>query len=166
MIYGGDLMSNFAGSVRSGDAKMTKGVIISKLAKVIENEPKELIKALKESGVSIDDKTSVSNLIDKSISSLYENEKFREEVAKLLVSDYSNVAGGVVVGAVSETLGQVFGMINSSQDRKAQEEADKRALQMQLLEGEEKKTNWLPIVIIGGVLVIGGMVAYITLKKK
>lgn len=165
MIYGGDLMSNFAGSVQSGDAKMTKGVIISKLAKVIENEPKELIKALKESGVSIDEKTSISNLIDKSVSSLYENEKFREEVAKLLVSDYSN-AGGIVVGAVSETLGQVFGMINSSQDRKAQEEADKRALQMQLLEGDEKKTNWLPIVIIGGVLVIGGMVAYITLKKK
>ena len=37
---------------------------------------------------------------------------------------------------------------------------------MQLLEGDEKKTNWLPIVIIGGVLAIGGMVAYITLKKK
>jgi hypothetical protein len=165
MIYGGDLMSNFAGSVQSGDAKMTKSVIISKLAKVIENEPKELINALKESGVSIDEKTSVSNLIDKSISSLYENEKFREEVAKLLVSDYSNAAG-LVVGAVSETLGQVFGMINSSQDRKAQEESDKRRLQMQLLQGDDKKTNWLPIVIISGVLLIGGIVAYVSLKKK
>ena len=178
MIYGGDLMSNFAGSMKHEDSEMTKDVILSKVSKLIEQEPNKLIKALKDSDVSIEESTSVVNLIDKTIDSLYSNEKFRGEIAKLFIISspkFSNIDGvstpDVTVGsdpvsAIAGAIGSIFSFGTSIKQSKTQEESDKRRLQMQLLQGDEKKTNWLPIVIIGGVLLIGGIVAFISLRGK
>jgi hypothetical protein len=167
MIYGGDLMSNFVGSIKHGDTEMTRGVILSKISKLIEKEPSLLIKALKDSGVKVSEKATKSELIDKSVESLYSTNNFKYEFSKLLIGnngEYSNALDPVT--AIAEATGKVFGFFGSRQDRKASEEADKRALQMQLLQGDTNKTNWLPIVIISGVLLIGGVVAYVSLRKK
>jgi hypothetical protein len=82
----------------------------------------------------------------------------------------SKIGGGAssggVVGAIAGAIDSVFGTVGKFKDAKNQKEADKRKLQMSLLSDDSKKTNWLPIVLIGGVLLIGGAVAYISLKEK
>lgn len=182
MIYGGDLMSNFAGSIKHGDTEMTRGVVLSKISKLIEKEPSLLIKALKDSGVKVSEKATKIELIDKSVEGLHNSEKFRTELAKSLVSGspkFSNAVGdgsgvstpNVTVGAdpisaIAGAIGSIFSFGSSIKQGKDQKEADKRALQMQLLQGDTKKTNWLPVVIISGVLLIGGVVAYVSLRKK
>ena len=175
-------MSNFAGSMMTGDSEMTKGVVLTQIYRLIDKDPKTLIKALKDSGVSIDEKTSVANLIDKSVDSLYENEKFKIELAKVLsMEGYSNVdgdatdaiskigggaAGGGVVGAIAGAIDSIFGTVGKFKEGKNKKEEDKRALQLMLLQGDDKKTNWLPVIIIGGVLLIGGIVAFVSLRNK
>jgi len=74
--------------------------------------------------------------------------------------------GADPISAIAGAIGSIFSFAQSSKDRKAAKEADKRKLQMSLLGGDDKKINWLPIVLIGGILLIGGAVAYVSLKNK
>jgi len=74
--------------------------------------------------------------------------------------------GADPISAIAGAIGSIFSFAQSSKDKKAAKEADKRKLQMSLLGGDDKKTNWLPIVLIGGILLIGGAVAYVSLKNK
>lgn len=76
-------------------------------------------------------------------------------------------ASGGVVGAVAGAVDSVFGFFKSKSDAKAQKEADKQKLIQSIIEKSgQKKTNWLPIVIIGSILLIGGTVAIVSLKNK
>ena len=74
--------------------------------------------------------------------------------------------GADPISAIAGAIGSIFSFAQSGKDRKAAKEADKRKLQMSLLAEDDKKTNWLPIVLIGGILLIGGAVAYVSLKNK
>jgi fructose-1,6-bisphosphatase/sedoheptulose 1,7-bisphosphatase-like protein len=74
--------------------------------------------------------------------------------------------GADPISAIAGAIGSIFSFAQSGKDRKAAKEADKRKLQVALLGGDDKKTNWLPIVLIGGILLIGGAVAYVSLKNK
>ena len=74
--------------------------------------------------------------------------------------------GADPISAIAGAIGSIFSFAQSGQDRKAAKESDKRKLQMSLLADDDKKTNWLPIVLIGGILLIGGAVAYVSLKNK
>ena len=75
--------------------------------------------------------------------------------------------GADPISAIAGAIGSVFSFAKAGKDAKSAKEADKRKLQMALLgEDGSKKTNWLPIVLIGGILLIGGTVAYISLKGK
>jgi len=198
-------MSNFAGSVKYGDSEMAKGVILSRLSKLIEKEPKTVIKSLRDSGVKVSDNASKIDLIDKSVEALYDNKRFRVEVSSDLLKSseqYSNSSGsfdfssisnlfgggdgtdpasigvdtalkvggggasGGIVGAIAGAVDSIFGTVGKFKDAKNQKEADKRALQLQLLADEKKKTNWLPVIIISGVLLIGGVVAFVSLRNK
>lgn len=209
MIYGGNLMSNFAGSVMSKDYSMTKDVILSKLHRLIKDDKSILIEALKKSGISVKDNVSDKELINKSVDALYDNKSFRIVFANLIAyesPEYSKASGnfdfskigdwissadkagvgsdsvnlgsdavskiggggatGGVVGAIAGAVDSIFGFASSKTQQKTQREADKNKLISQLLQEEEKKTNWLPVVIIGGVLLVGGLVAFATLRRK
>ena len=74
--------------------------------------------------------------------------------------------GADPVSAIAGAIGSIFSFAGVKAEAKAQAEADKNRLISGLLADDDKKTNWLPIVIIGGVLVLGGIVAVITLKSK
>ena len=74
--------------------------------------------------------------------------------------------GADPISAIAGAIGSIFSFAQSGKDRKAAKESDKRKLQMSLLAEDDKKTNWLPIVLIGGILLIGGAVAYVSLKSK
>jgi len=72
------------------------------------------------------------------------------------------------IGAIAGALGSIFGSVSaygtSKQDRKAEEERTKQQLYDKLL--ADKKTNWTPIIVIGGILIIGGIVTFFALRGR
>jgi hypothetical protein len=205
MIYGGDIMSNFSGSMMSNDKEMTKDILISEIHKILHKNPKSLIEALKNSGVDVPSRISNNHLVHLVVEAVYENAKFRENVAYLITennhSNFSNANGellekfkswfankgegsdstetageavgkvlggassGGVVGAVAGAVNSIFGFAKSKSDAKAQKEADKQKLLLSLSE-DKKKSNLVPIIIIASVLLIGGAIAFVSLRNK
>lgn len=76
------------------------------------------------------------------------------------------IGGGGIVGSVSGAIDSIFGFAKSKTEAKAQKESDKQRLIQSLLQNKQGKTNWLPIVLISSVLLIGGIVAIIELRRK
>jgi hypothetical protein len=168
MIYGGNMMSNFSGAINSQDNDMAKDVLLSEIHKVLDKNPEILIEALNNSEIATPSTISKRELIHKVVEALYESEKFRENVSKFVIEEnesYNNVVGAIVAGSLT-AFNQIFKGVQNKNQTKAQKEADKNKLLASILEDKPKKTNYLPIIIIGGVLLIGGIVAYISLKQK
>jgi len=72
--------------------------------------------------------------------------------------------GADPISAIAGAIGSIFSFASAKTNKNAQKDADKNKLIQSLLQDDDKKTNWLPIVIIGGVLLIGGAIAFITLR--
>jgi hypothetical protein len=163
------MMSNFSGAINSQDNDMAKDVLLSEIHKVLDKNPEVLIDALNNSGIATPSTISKRELIHKVVEALYESEKFRENVSKFVIEgneqDSSNFVGAIIATA-GTTIGAIFKGVQNRNKTKAQKEADKKKLLASLLEDKPKKTNYLPIIIIGGVLLIGGIVAYVSLKQK
>jgi hypothetical protein len=168
MIYGGNMMSNFSGAINSQDNDMAKDVLLSEIHKVLDKNPEVLIDALNNSGIATPSTISKRELIHKVVEALYESEKFRENISKFVIEgneqDSSNFVGAIIATA-GTTIGAIFKGVQNKNQTKAQKDSDKKKLLASLLEDKPKKTNYLPIIIIGGVLLIGGIVAYVSLKK-
>jgi hypothetical protein len=169
MIYGGNMMSNFSGAINSQDNDMAKDVLLSEIHKVLDKNPEVLIDALNNSEIATPSTISKRELIHKVVEALYENEKFRENISKFVIEgneqESSNFVGAIIATA-GTTIGAIFKGVQNKNQTKAQKDADKRKLTASLLEDKPKKTNYLPIIIISGVLLIGGIVAYVSLKQK
>lgn len=169
MIYGGNMMSNFSGAINSQDNDMAKDVLLSEIHKVLDKNPEVLIDALNNSGIATPSTISKKELIHKVVEALYESEKFRDNISKFVIEgneqDSSNFVGAIITAA-GTTIGAIFKGVQNKNKTKAEKEADKKKLLLSLLEDKPKKTNYLPIIIITGVLLIGGIVAYVSLKEK
>jgi hypothetical protein len=168
MIYGGNMMSNFSGAINSQDNDMAKDVLLSEIHKVLDKNPEILIEALNNSEIATPSTISKRELIHKVVEALYESEKFRENVSKFVIEEnesYNNAVGAIVAGSLT-AFNQIFKGVQNKNKRKDQKEADKNKLLASVLEDKPKKTNYLPIILIGGVLLIGGIVAYVSLKEK
>lgn len=100
MIYGGDIMSNFSGSIMSNDKEMQKDILLSEIHKILHKNPKSLIEALKNSGVDVPSRISNKHLVHLVVEAVYENAKFRENIALLIAenqtSNFSNANGELV----------------------------------------------------------------------
>lgn len=100
MIYGGDIMSNFSGSIMSNDKEMQKDIILSEIHKILHKNPKSLIEALKNAGVDVPSRISNKHLVHLVVEAVYENAKFRENIALLIAenqtSNFSNANGELV----------------------------------------------------------------------
>ena len=85
--------------------------------------------------------------------------------------EFSNAKGGAKGGgadpisAISNAVSSIFNFATSSKNLKSEEAKAKAAMYSKIF-GKEQKRNWMPIIIISGVLLIGGVVAYMSLKKK
>ena len=162
-------MSNFSGAINSQDNDMAKDVLLSEIHKVLDKKPEVLIDALNNSEIATPSTISKRELIHKVVEALYESEKFRENISKFVIEgneqDSSNFVGAIIATA-GTTIGAIFKGVQNRNKNKAQKEADKKKLVASLLEDKPKKTNYLPIIIISGVLLIGGIVAYVSLKEK
>ena len=94
---------------------------------------------------------------------------FREQASQSAQKIGQGVAGGkdpitMIIGAIAGTIDAAFGIGTAKKRAKADEERYRQELIGELFE-EEKKTNWIPIYIVAGVLVVGGIVTYFALKK-
>ena len=170
MIYGGNMMSNFSGAINSQDNDMAKDVLLSEIHKILDKNPEILIDALNNSGIATPSTISKRELVHEVVEALYENEKFRENISKFVIEgneqESSNVVGAIIAAA-GTTIGAIFKGVQNKNQTKAQKQDDKKKLLASLLEDKPtKKTSYLPIILIGGVLLIGGIVAYISLKQK
>jgi Mor family transcriptional regulator len=159
------MMSNFSGAVNSQDNDMAKDVLLSEIHRILDKNPEILIQTLNDSGIATSSKISKRELIHKVVEAIYESEKFRANISKFIIQG-NDEQNENFVGAIITSINTVFQGVQNRNQNKAQKEADKRKLAALLLEDKNKKTNYLPIVIIGGVLLIGGIVAYISLKNK
>jgi hypothetical protein len=80
---------------------------------------------------------------------------------KITTKEYSQFWGQVVAG-----VGKVVGTATDNRANKTQLELEKeRARQAAIAAGMNRKTDYLPVIIIGSVLLIGGIVVISTLKK-
>ena len=169
MIYGGNMMSNFSGAINSQDNNMAKDILLSEIHSVLDKNPEVLIEALNNSGIATSSTISKRDLIHKVVEALYESEKFRDNISQFVIEgneqDSSNFVGAIIAAA-GTTIGAIFSGVQNRNKTKAQKEADRKLLVASLLEDKPKKTKWLPIVLIGGILLIGGAVAYVSLKNK
>lgn len=77
------------------------------------------------------------------------------------------------VSAIASAVGQVFGFgsqiagnVGAKKEGERQLALEKeRARQAAIAAGMNRKTDYLPVIVIGGVLLIGGIVVITTLKK-
>ncbi len=77
--------------------------------------------------------------------------------------------GGDAAGIITAVSGLTSSIFNYSAANKGLQasEANARASMYEKIFGQQKSKSWvLPAVIIGGILIIGGIVAYVTLRKK
>lgn len=70
------------------------------------------------------------------------------------------------VSAIAGAVGSVFSFAAANQEKKANQELAKAKLYEKIFGQNQKNKNILPIVIISAVLIIGGVVAYVSLKQK
>jgi len=78
--------------------------------------------------------------------------------------------GGAAAGIVSSVAGMIgsISQWGASKNQLKAEEAKSKGLMYEKIFGarQNKKTNWLPIVAIAGVLLIGGIVVYRVTAKS
>lgn len=181
MRFHGNVIENLQAAAKSQDKILIKEILVDEMANIIESNPKEMIKTLRHSKVDISDSASKENLISAASYNLYNNPIFQKNLAVTLVMkgsasshDYASsngdtgkvASGGGAdpVSAIANAIGSIANWGASATDLKAEEERTKGKLYEKIF-GEKQKTNWMPIIVVGGVLLIGGIVAYITLKK-
>jgi hypothetical protein len=74
-------------------------------------------------------------------------------------------AAAGIVSSVADMVGSISQWGASKNQLVAQEQQSKQMMYSRIF-GEKKKTNWLPIVIVAGVLLIGGVVVWRVTAKK
>jgi hypothetical protein len=78
---------------------------------------------------------------------------------------------GAVIGAVIGAVDVTFQWLGSGKNKKIAKENDRNELINEVFSNEEEPENtdkkkWIPIAIVSGVLLTGGIVAYFTLLRK
>lgn len=193
MIYKGDVMSNFSGSMKVKDIDMSKDVLLSHIQNLVQEHPETLKMALLSSGAKLSHNPTPIELIDSSVEEIYTNPSFQKNMAVLMLAnkkdsyhnfsmdDFSKATKGATdatgatasgamsggaVGAVAGAIGSIFGTIGKFKEGKNQKEADKAKLRMAFIDMSKTKRNYTPIIIVSAVLLLGGVIAVIALRNK
>lgn len=187
MKFGGSFYSNFSNANGSKNMDYAKDVLLDEIARLIELDRANVILILKDSGYKLPKNATKKQVIDTVVTALYSKPQFQIDAAKLIVSsnagEYSNAGGGAEpsasgagqgagkvtisdpVGAIAGAIGAIFQLGAASKNQKAEEERSKQELYNKLL-GDDQKTDWVPIVVIGSVFIIGAIAMIFTLRSN
>lgn len=181
---GKSFKSNFMNAVGSNDIELQRDIILDQIAELIKTNVGSVVDALIKSGVSVPDKYTKIDIIDLVSKSIYGNAEFQKNIGFLIQKKTLNFSNGVgdapapapttgsgigaaLSGFLSGGLGTIFSVVGSVQDRKSAEANAKASLYGKIFgEDDKQKTNYIPIVIIGSVLLLGGIIAVVILKQK
>jgi len=186
MRYQGDSIENLTNAAESNDFALIREIVLDKISQLIENNPQEIINALKHSNVQVSESATKEDLINKASSNIVNNKLFQKNIAVIMVfentgespkeEDYANGEGGAGTGSggsggggwitsVADMVGSGFKFGIATQELKATQ-ATAKASMFEKVFGKEQKTNWLPIIAIAGVLLIGGLVVWRVTASK
>jgi len=185
MRYHANIVENITNAIKANDKHLAKEIILDEIVTLIEENPSELTRALKESKVNIGSAPSKEELIDKSAYALVNNPIFQKNLAVVLVSQQENRVpareefsnndakggkgggggGGNMVSSIANAVGSIFGFATATQQLKGEEQKAKSVMYEKIF-GQQKKRNWMPIIVLGGVLLIGGLVVWKVLSNK
>jgi|TARA_R110000787_G_scaffold11722_5_gene38446 hypothetical protein len=178
MRFQGDIIENLTAAAQSQDENLIQELVIDEMANIIENDPNEMIKTLRYSKVKVDDTASKEELINLSVKNLYSNSIFQKNLAVTFTKkgsaakhDYAGAegdggGGGNIISSIANMIGSIGKWGSSSKDLKA-EESRTKARMFEKIFGSGKKRNWMPIIVVAGVLLIGAMVVWrVTAKNK
>jgi len=77
---------------------------------------------------------------------------------------------GAIVGAVGSATGSIADWKRAQIEAKAQKDSDRMALIQSLIDRKsgvsDNKKNYLPIIIIGSVFLVGSVIAIVVLRRK
>ena len=73
--------------------------------------------------------------------------------------------GADPISAIAGAIGSIFSFGTAQKNQNAEEERTRQEMYAKLL-GDEEKTNWMPIIVVGGVLLLGGGVTFLMLRNK
>ncbi len=180
MKFSGDFNRNFSNANGSNNLDYKKDLILDEVAKLIELDKGAILSTLKDAGYyNISPNVSKKELIFLVVDALYGSEQFRYDISNLITkanSTYSNAVDPIsaiaaAVGEVFKFGGQGFAFGQSKQQTKQvkeQTEQVKEQTRQQLYDKllMEEKTNWMPIIVVSGVLLIGGIVTFLVLRSR
>lgn len=183
MRFKGNVIENLQAASESRDNILFNEIIIDYIANLIEDKPDELVKILRYSNIELKNDVSKHDLINIASYNLHNNTIFHKNIAVNLAKgssatkeDYASAEGelsestdggnaGSIVSSIANMIGSISSWGASSKDLKSEEIKSKNLLYEKIF-GEEKKTNWTPIVLIGGILIIGAIVVWRLTAKK
>ena len=184
MRFQGNSIDNLIAAAKSKDEILVRDLIVDEMANAIQNNPKEMIKTLRNSNVRISDNASLEKLVDVASYNLHNNLIFQKNLAvsinnKYLANSetYANGEGegegegeggggaGNIVSSIASMIGSIGQFGASKNDLKAEELRTKSKMYEKIF-GGDKKTNWMPIVAIGGVFLIAALVVWKTTSNK
>jgi hypothetical protein len=191
MRYHANIRENIINAVRANDKALAREIVLDEIVTLIEESPNELAEALRKSKVTVSTPLTKEELIDKSAYALINNPIFQKNIAVVFAAQEENRTpareefasfgknkdkgggskeggggGGGAVSSIADAVSSVFGFATATQNLKSEEEKAKAAMYSKIF-GKEKKRNWMPIVVIGGVLLIGALVVWrVTARKK
>jgi hypothetical protein len=182
MRYHANISENIVNAAKANDKALVQQIVLDEIVTLIEENPEKLSKALEDSSVNVSSNPSKEELINKSAFALVNISSFKRNISNVLASqmidrqparqEFSNSEGGeggggggwiaAIAGAVSS--GFAFG--SATQNLKSEEAKAKSAMYAKIF-GKERKRNWLPIIALTGVLLIGALVVWrVTATKK
>lgn len=172
-----NIAENILKASEAQDTPLVREIVISELVESIETQPALVVQALRDSNVHVPQDVTNRQLADKLSYALTYNDEFlskvpnlikvHEEGKKPIREEYASAVGVITaaITAVTTAVGGAFRQAQKKKDLEMQQEATKQVIYQKLLGEDKKKTNWIPILIVGGVLVIGAIVVWRVTKK-
>ena len=173
----GDTKANVINAAKSKDLALLRNILFDAISDLIEKSPDQVISALQKSKVKISSNADIKTIINSVAYNIVNNRIFQKNISILIAfhntgqkptdedfnGNWSNAedggSGGGYVTAISNAVGSIFTFASSTNELKSEETKAKSAMMVAIF-GKEEKTNYIPIVILGGVLIIGAIVVW------
>lgn len=175
MRYAGNFLTNILKANNTKNRSLQKDMVFSELSELIKENPDKVLEALHESGEKVSSEMSKKEIIDAVTKAFYTNEAFRTQIGYLIGQyiiakgegqEYSNGTGEAIAGAVTGVVTAVSDIWTGDQDQKIEQQKTRQLMISKVFGEDNKNKNVIAIVAVGGVLLIAGLVIYLTLRQK